>query len=321
MKAKIKDLITSNYWTAICYYVLSDLLVRLRFLGGNIATTSGTIHGTMTVAASLEYIEQVFQDYKRYSGAHQFHGRVAEVGPGDNCGVGLLFLQDGCEQVDLVDRFFSTRNTRFQTGIYDALLSKYAGLAKFIGGADLGNENTFRSIKRYYGPDAAAEKFFATHAGYDFIVSRAVLEHLYNPIEAMRCMAQSLNQGGFLLHKIDLRDHGMFSIAHHELKFLEVPSRLYAWMTKGSGRPNRVMVHEYRKVFQDLGLEGQLLVTRLAGVGNIDPHLPYQMIPEHLRAQSIACVRSVRKRFASSFSKVSDEDLSVAGIFFVARKT
>ena len=81
------------------------------------------------------------------------------------------------------------------------------------------------------------------------------------------------------------------------------------------------MVHEYRKVFQDLGLEGQLLVTRLAGVGNIDPHLPYQMIPEHLRAQSIACVRSVRKRFASSFSKVSDEDLSVAGIFFVARKT
>jgi hypothetical protein len=117
-----------------------------------------------------------------------------------------------------------------------------------------------------------------------------------------------------------LRDHGMFSVAHHELKFLEVPAPLYTWMTKGTGRPNRVLLHEYRKAMQHLRLDGHLLITRLAGVGDINPHLPYEAIPAKLRAASTAYVRSVRKRFAAKFHAVSDEDVSVAGIFLVARK-
>ena len=34
-----------------------------------------------------------------------FHGRAAEVGPGDLSGVGLKLLGEGCFHVDLVDRF------------------------------------------------------------------------------------------------------------------------------------------------------------------------------------------------------------------------
>jgi Methyltransferase domain len=320
MKSELSARIKSNYWTTISYYVLSDLLARSRFLSGDIATTSGTIHSTLTVEESVQYIEEVFEDYKRYSGCRQFYGRVAEVGPGDSCGTALLFLNDGCENVDLVDRFFSERRVESQAAIYQTLLSKYSGLTQFLCDADLTDEKTFGSLKRHYGANASAERFFAKHVGYDFIVSRAVFEHLYDPLAALKGMAAALSSGGYLLHKIDLGDHGMFSVAHHELKFLEVPAWLYPWMTRGTGRPNRVLLHEYRKAMQHLRLDGHLLITRLAGIGDINPHLPYEAIPANQRAASTAYVRSVRKRFAAKFHNVSDEDVSVAGIFLVARK-
>jgi len=292
----------------------------LRFLSGDISTTSGTIHGALSVKESVNYIENVFADYKKYSGV-KFHGRVAEIGPGDNCGVAMLFLQEGCESVDLVDRFYSIRDTRSQATIYNALGLKYFELGEFLENADLNDEATFKSIVRHYGEKAAAENFFAAHVGYDFIVSRAVFEHLYEPRVALERMVSALNCEGYLLHKIDLRDHEMFSVTHHELKFLEVPDWLYPWMTVWTGRPNRVLLHEYRDAMQSLKLEGQLLVTRLAGVGDINPHVPYEAIPFMLRDKSTAYVRAVRKRFAPSFRHVSDEDLSVAGVFLVARKT
>jgi len=320
MKSELRARIQSNYWATIAYYVLTDLLVRSRFLFGDITTTSGTAHRTLTVEESVHYIVEVFEDYKRYSGCRQFYGRVAEVGPGDSCGTALLFLNDGCENIDLVDRFFSERHVESQAAIYQTLLSKYSGLNQFLCDADLTDEKTFRSLKRHYGANASAERFFAKHVGYDFIVSRAVFEHLYDPLAALKGMAAALTSGGHLLHKIDLGDHGMFSVEHHELKFLEVPGLLYPWMTTGTGRPNRVLLHEYRKAMQHLGLDGQLLITRLAGIGDINPHLPYEAIPANQRAASTAYVRSVRKRFAAKFYSVSDEDLSVSGVFLVARK-
>ena len=69
-----------------------------------------------------------------------------------------------------------------------------------------------------------------------------------------------------------------------------------------------------------LCLDTQLLVTRLAGVGDINPHRIYSEIPLDLRRQSIRYVQSVRHRFATSLHDVSDEDLSVAGVFIIARK-
>jgi hypothetical protein len=321
MKDELKKWIKSSYLATVFYFLLTDRLARLKFFSGDIATRSGTIHSALSVEESLNYIEEVFGDYRHYSGCHRFHGRVAEVGPGDNCGVALLFLLDGCERVDLVDRFFSKRNVQAQAAIYQALLLRHPGLANFLRHATLTDETTFGSIERHYGAGAAAETFFAANTGYDFIVSRAVFEHLYDPRAALKCMTAALNSGGCLLHKVDLRDHGMFSGVHHELKFLEVPSWLYSWMTTGSGRPNRVLVHEYRDAMTQLGLEGQLLVTRLAGIGDINPHLPYEDIRADHREASSAFIRSVRKRFAGAFSTVSDEDLSVSGVFLVARKT
>jgi hypothetical protein len=112
----------------------------------------------------------------------------------------------------------------------------------------------------------------------------------------------------------------MFSIDHDELKWLEVPNQLYRRMSRNSGRPNRVLIHQYRSILENLPLDSELRITRLAGVGDIDPHLPYEDIPVQLRKRSVEFIASRRDRFSRELRSVLLEDLSVAGFFLVGRK-
>jgi hypothetical protein len=316
----IRAFVKKRFWLSCAYYLVENELAKLRGRAVDIETDSGTAHAGRSVDSSLAYIYEVFGDYKRYSGVTRFDGRVAEVGPGDNCGVGLLFLADGCESVDLVDRFYSKRDLEQHAAIYRALIERQGTLSSRLGDIDLNDETTFAGLRRHYGESAAAETFFTEPDRYRFIVSRAVLEHVYDPRLAIERMVPALKRGGMLLHKIDFRDHAMFSDYGHELKFLEVPDVVYSRLTRDRGRPNRVLINTYRQVLSECIPDHQLLVTRLAGVGDIDPHLPYDQIDGARRRQSVEFVRSVRSHFCASLRSVSDEDLSVAGVFLVARK-
>ncbi|PPC89514.1 MAG: hypothetical protein CTY34_11150 [Methylobacter sp.] len=320
MKTRLRSVIKKNFSLTCAYYLLDNFFAKLQGYTGTVATGSGTVHRDKSIESSLTYIETVFNDYKLYSGKRQFNGRVAEVGPGDNLGVGLLFLADGCESVDLVDRFFSKRNARQHATIYRALIARHAKLLEKFGDVDCNYETAFQGLQRFYGKNAAAERFFTQPESYDLIVSRAVFEHVYNPQFAIKRMAAALKKDGVFLHKVDFRDHGMFSEHFHELAFFEVPEGLYARMTRDSGRPNRVLIDSYRRVLGETLPDHTLLITRLAGVGDIVPHLPYEQIDATLRNQAIAYVKSVRANFSKSLRSLSDEDLSVAGIFIVAHK-
>lgn len=318
---RLERLIKRSFIGASAYYLLTDALAGLLGKAGYIQTRSGTVHSTRTIESSIAYIEEVFGDYKRYADIKNFYGRVAELGPGDNSGVALLFLNDGCAGVDLVDRFYSIRDEGRQSDIYRGLVKAYPGIAGHCADVDvILPEDKFEGVRRYYGKSAAAEEFFRSHGPYDFIVSRAVMEHLYDPLCALKGMAEALAPGGMMMHKVDLRDHDMFSLNSHELRFLEVRSGVFRRMTRASGRPNRVLVDRYRNVLKENGLTASVLVTRLVAVGDIVPHLVYEDIPRGLRDKSLACVRSVRGRFAPEFRAVSDEDLSVAGFFMVSKK-
>ena len=316
----IRDFVKKRFWLTCAYYLADNGRAKWRGYAGNIETDSGTAHVGRSMDSSLAYIEDVFNDYKRYSGASQFGGRVAEVGPGDNCGVGLMCLADGCTSVDLVDRFYSKRDAEQHAAIYRALVERYPERFAKLGDFDVNDEATFKGLQRFYGESAAAERFFAEPDRYSFIVSRAVLEHVYDPRLAIEKMVAALKRGGMLLHKVDFRDHSMFSDYQHELKFFEVPDVLYPRMTRDSGRPNRVLINTYRQVLAEVIPDHRLLVTRLAGVGDIEPHLPYDQIDSVRRRDAVDYVKSVRSKFSKSLRAISDEDLSVAGIFLVARK-
>jgi 2-polyprenyl-3-methyl-5-hydroxy-6-metoxy-1,4-benzoquinol methylase len=59
------------------------------------------------------------------------------------------------------------------------------------------------------GIEAANTEF--EPATFDLIISRSVMEHTYQSDAAFRVMDWLLKPGGKMLHKIDFRDHGIFS--------------------------------------------------------------------------------------------------------------
>lgn len=316
----LKQWVSDRLWVRMLWYAYDNWRSARRLEHGDIGTESGMAHDHGDLERSLAYIEEVFQDYKRYAGVSHFHGRVAEIGPGDNCGVALLFLGDGCEAADLADRFRSHRDPRYQAGIYRELFRRHPQLGERLGKVDFADERSFAGITHFAGPSAAAERFFDAGRSYDFIVSRAVLEHVYDPELALKNMVAALRPGGMLLHKVDLRDHGMFSGIRHELKFFEISDRIYPHLTRAAGRPNRILIDRYRAALQREPVDFRLLVTQLAGVGEIAPHVPYADIDAERRQRSLQYVRSVRARFAASLRGLSDEDLSVSGFFLVATR-
>ena len=317
----LKKQFKSSTFSVCAYYAITGIGKRFRYSLGSIQNDSGTTHRALTLDQSIACITEVFSDYKRYSGVEQFHGRVAEIGPGDNCGVALLFLTDGCESVDLFDRFYATRDTSQQARIYQRLVELYPTLRERCRQYPPIDEYSFEGLNPHYGESASAERAFQRNYGYDFIVSRSALQTLTDPATALHGMVRALNDGGMLLHKIDLRDYtSMFSGGSYDLKFLEIPQRIYKHMTYGYGRPNRVRVDRYRKILQNEGLSVSEFVTHLARVGDVIPHLPYWQIDEKLRDQALLHVRGLRARFARDFDAVSDEDLSICGFFLITTK-
>jgi SAM-dependent methyltransferase len=321
-KAKVKALL-GRWPAAKAYaYVVDDSLWGLRRRFGRIESESGSTHRAVSVEASVDYVEEVFNDYRTYGGLAQLSGAAAEVGPGDNAGVALLLRAAGCDSVELVDRFRSRRRLEQQQRIYQALALRHE-IQGFAGPAGWNDEH-LSGITWHIG--SSAEAHFARRApeggrAYDLIVSRATLEHLYDPLGALRSMAACLRPGGRMVHKIDFRDHGMFTPAHSELTFLHFPGRLHRQMTQRSGRPNRVLLNRYQRLAHELARSGDLevtiLVTSLVGEGEIVPHVPFSALPSAAKERAVARVDAERGHLAREFAGVASTDLAVSGIFWV----
>lgn len=313
---KLRALIKQSVALVCAYYLYDDWRARRRLAAGKLAASSGARHANLDIAASLAYVERLYGDYLAYGGLDHFSGSVAEIGPGDSFAVALRILGGGADHVHAIDRWVSRRDADTQRRIYGAL-SEHHGLAHLFSGAP--GEDTIRNLSYHAGQPA--EKFFRDCGlQFDAIISRAVMEHLYDPLGALDDMARSLKPGGIMIHRIDLRDHGMFS-GHHPLTLLTLPDALHRRMTAGAGRPNRVLIPAYRAWLAGSGLTGGITVSRLAGVGDeLDP-APWEALDKAAKARALASVRAIRPRLAKKFKAMADEDLAVAGLVLVARKS
>jgi SAM-dependent methyltransferase len=297
------------------YFLCTDLLAGWRLAIGHTDTLSGRRHAGLDVDQSLTYIERLHTDYLAYAEVSAIEGKVCEIGPGDNFGLAVTLLSHGASEVHAIDRFRSQRDPVSQRRIYAALAQKLAPTEPFDGPPD---ETTIRGF--HYHANQPAESYFRD-AGltFDAVVSRAVLEHLYDPISALDDMYASLAPGGRLIHRIDLRDHGMFA-GHHPLTFLTIADSFYRWMVRYTGRPNRVRLDSYCEWHAASGAGGGLAITRLAGIESEFPALSWDELPRSSREQAMAAAAVIRPRLASRFKHIDDRDLAVAGCVLVACK-
>lgn len=323
MKETLKRMIKKSLYLSAAIYIIYNICSHLKVIFKNNTTCSGTTHSIYSTEESMQYIESVFFDYQQVSAQKKFTGKVAELGPGDSSGVALMFLAHGASQVDLADRFYSLRDLKQQNTIYQRLAQKYPQIQEILKQSTMSIENNGNKISgicNYYGPKAAGETFFDQHQGYDCIVSRSVLEHVDDPAKVLKKMFQALNRGGLLIHKVDLRDHGMFTPFDYSLRFLEIPTWLYKLMTYGSGYPNRFLFDQYKKVLQSLDAQCEFYVAGLYGVPELTEIYPLTDLPEALKEKSLEFVKAHQHKFAAEFAHVPLEDLSVSSFFFVCRK-
>lgn len=315
MDLELREFVRRRVSLTCAWYLMDDWRMARRLRAGDIRTDSGARHKTASVVDSVAYVERVHRDYLRYGGVDRFSGVVAEIGPGDNFGVALLMRGDGASQVHAIDRFWSKRDAARQQAIY-AALSERRGLSHLFDGPP--SEESLQGVAYHAGEPA--ETFFR-RAGlrFDFVVSRAVLEHLYDPLGALADMAAALEPGGRLIHRIDLRDHGMFT-GHHPLTFLTVPEAVYRRMVAASGRPNRVLLPAYRRWLAESGLAGSVRITRLVGVDDEIEPAAWDELPPDLRERSCRAVEEIRPRLDRRFRDLPAGDLAAAGCVLVAAR-
>lgn len=288
----------------------------------------GATHRRFELGQSIAYVRAVFEDYLTYGGLERadLEGkRVLELGPGDSLGVSLQLVAAGASVV-ATDRFVPYRDPEHERRVYTALIECMPEPERrrvepvvandfesvVIDGIDL---RLLEETPIERAPAILGE------AEFDLIVSRAVLEHVHDLPTAFDSMDQLLAPGGRMIHKVDLRDHNLFTGGgQHPLTFLTINDRVYGWMGEESaGLPNRQMLGWYQRKLAELGYEADYLITHLAGVEEeLEPLVPLEGgLP---RGARLDLVREIRPRLLPRFRGLDDEELAIAGFMIVARK-
>jgi hypothetical protein len=106
----------------------------------------------------------------------------------------------------------------------------------------------------------------------------------------------------------------------HPLTFLTIPERVYRLMAKDSGKPNRKLIADYRKLMRRLDYDAKLFVSSVVGAGALRPYKENLEPGVDYSTETIELIEGIRPKLASPYRSLSTENLAVAGIFLVARK-
>jgi SAM-dependent methyltransferase len=325
----VKEFAKRSKGAIIAYTVFQNWRARRRFSSGKIESTSGSTHAGKTLDESLTYINEVFEDYIKYSGITPgalAGKRVLEIGPGDNFGVALKFLSAGAARVACLDKFYSPHDPGQEWEIYNALRDQLDGesRARFDEAVDLSDGIRINAdrLKVVYGKGIEDSEGLFGKASFDLILSRAVLEYLTDSDFAFSVMNDLLSPGGMMAHKIDLRDDEMFSgKGMNPLTFLTIPDSVYKLMTVGSGRCNRRLIDYYRRTMNGLAFDARFFVTCVLGEkGELLPHKEKIAPSVDYSEGAHTLINEIRPRLYGDYKNLTDEDLLVSGIFLVARK-
>ncbi len=313
----------------IAGHLLRNLQSRIRSAVGSSGASVGATHMGLDLQSSLAYIRRVYDEYLRFGGLSEADlagKRVLEIGPGDNLGVPLLFLAAGAAHATGLDKFYSHRDAGQQVRIYEALRQQLNASQQglFDRAIRLGQEPEFIPEYLRYVYGVGIEEADQRLAGeqFDLVLSRVALQDVVLFEETFQVMDRLLSPGGMMVHKIDLRDYGLFPRnLHHPLTFLTVSDPIYHMMISHRGFPNRHRIGDYRKVLGGFGYEASFLVTDLLGVpGELPTPLSVVRAGVDFGDETKRLIGSIRPRLLPRFRALSDEDLAVQAFFAVVRK-
>ena len=332
MATELREIAKRSKNAIIAFKIYENWRVKRRFERGDPEWLDGSTHLELGIEESLAYINSQYDDYIQYgelTPATLRGKRIFELGFGDNVGVCLKFLAV-CEAAQAVclDKFYATRDEEQQRRIYLALRDtlKEDEKRRFDEAIDLtsGVKTNPEKLQCIYGVNVEDSSDLANGESFDLIVSRGVVQDIYEPEAAFAAMDRLLAKDGLMLHKIDLSDQKMFSHSGlNPLTFLTIPEGVYRRMVIDSGRPNRRMLSYYRQKMTGLGYKSRFLVTEVIGrngMGDLRPHRETIEGGADYVESALKLVREIRPRLRAEFQSLTDEELIVGGIFLVAKK-
>jgi len=314
----------------IAKHIVEDRISAIKLKTGRYVFHIGSTHRGFSLQESVSYINTVYDDYLRYAslGKADLAGKnILEIGPGDNMGVALRFIAAGTAKVVCIDRIYPSRDKRQQHRIYLALRDCLGQEEKerFDSAVTL-KEDKVRfcddKIKYIYGVDIKDAGKAVKGENFDFIISRAALEHVYDVDAAIGAMDEYLRRGGYHIHKVDLRDHEMFTRdGGNPFSFLTIPAFTWGLMTKHCGKPNRKRADYFEKKFKELGYDYNAWITHLmTRADEIIPHKKQITKAIDYNDEDIKVIDMIRSGLTKEFKRIPDENLLIGGIFIVARK-
>jgi SAM-dependent methyltransferase len=249
---------------------------------------------------------------------------VLEVGPGDSDGVALRLLAAGASEVTLIERVALPRDRdqqrRIRRGLLDSLARKERKRLTSIVHPD-GSLIESPRLRWITGTGIDDADHLLTAAGYDLILSMAVLQEVRAPDAAFAAMDRALAPGGAIVHGIDLRDYGHYSgRGLHPLTYLTIPEPIYrasAYVV----RVNRRHMAWYRAKTAELGYRTVTYASRVVGQDRPLPRLKTELREGvDYDERAAALVEEIRPKLRRRYRSAPVADLLTAGIVLVATK-
>ena len=298
---------------------LTYLVAQWQYRAGLRRHLSGATHRAWSVDAGVDYVERVFSDYLLFGRLtpEALRGkRVLEVGPGDNLGVALMFAAHGASKVVCLDRFVAERDAAKANQIYLQLKSRLQRR-----GHNVAVDETLPDVISVSAAAIESARDMFPPRSFDLIVSRAVLEHVYDVPAAWRAMDALLVPGGKQLHKIDFRNHSLYHTLH-PLFFLRIPEWLWQMVAAPDPTLNRQRAGAYEALARRTASDYEIHVTHLALRDEELPHGAMMWPPDVTSVQrDVEQLEAYRRTLCEPFRSMSAPELLVAGIFLIATKS
>ena len=205
-------------------------------------------------SSDFEKLDKVFEDsltvFKRNNISIK-NKTILEIGPGNSYMIAYNFLMHGAKKVILVDKFPRTVKTKRQREYFEReieyISKKYGQKPFFVNNGKIDREY-IEFINKYLTLTETNIK------KVDLIFTNSVLEHIKPIEENISFMSKILNNNGYMLHNIDLRDHYNFN---KPFLFYKYSDRVWNnLLTKeGISYTNRLRYDDFVQLFKNMGLK------------------------------------------------------------------
>ena len=313
---------SKSVFSLVMKNILANQINRVRHRVGSRILFKAEEGSETAAREKAGYIAFMFEEVRQWldkEGVSLEGAHVLELGPGDTMGVGLLAMAHGAASVTGLDKFAPVVDPGFDRAVLGALrdlLDTDIQRARFDAAWD--GDQLAACVRHITNCPLEKARRRLPQGHFDVVWSRSVLEYLKDVPGAFTVMGGLLKPGGMMVHKVDVRDDGLFSAhGHHPLHFLTLPAGFWPLMTSHTYRPNRWQLTDFRRLLQKQGWVGGVFPCRW--VGKRSEAAPLPLKEANMPSRSVSLVGNIRPRLKGRFAHYSDKELAVTGFYLVAR--